>query len=332
MSDFQIEKAVNCLQNGFLVAFPTETVFGLGADATNPSAVNRIFEVKNRPKNHPLIVHVKSIFIAKKLTNSWSEYAEVLSNTFWPGPLTLLIKKNFFLPDNVTGGQENIGIRVPSHPFALKLLSKFSEAGSGMIAAPSANRFGEVSTTLSEDVKRSIGSALGSRDMIVSDKLCALGLESTIVDCTGTKPKILRLGAINRALIEDVLKLKISHVNETEENKKISGSFKIHYSPNTPLFLLNKLEVIEFLKKQLFESKKSKFFFWGFSFLKIDHSNLDQQIAPNDPLEYARKMYALLNKIDQLEYEKIFFERPPQTKYWEAIIDRLNKASYKFRN
>ncbi len=331
MSILQIKKAVDCLCSGGLVAFPTETVFGLGADATNPSAVNRVFEVKKRPKNHPLIVHVSSILAAKKLAYYWPEHAEILSKAFWPGPLTLLVKKNFNLPDNVTAGQKNIAIRIPSHPFALKLLSKFSEIGSGLVAAPSANRFGHVSTTLSEDVVNSIGCFLNSEDMIVSAKLCAFGLESTIVDCTEIVPKIVRLGAIKRSLIEDVLKIKINYVEEIKLDKKISGSFKTHYSPNTPLLVLNKFDVENFFKNQILRNNSPKFFFWGFSLLTTDYLNIDQQIAPNDPINYARSMYALLNKIDGQKYKKIFFESPPQTKDWEAIIDRLNKASFKFK-
>ncbi|MFZ9102984.1 MAG: L-threonylcarbamoyladenylate synthase, partial [Burkholderiaceae bacterium] len=202
-----IDQAAKGLAAGHLVAFPTETVYGLGADALSSSAVARIFSAKGRPADHPLIVHVADLNAAKALASGWPESAQRLAQAFWPGPLTLIVQKAECVPMAVTGGQQTVGLRVPSHPMALDLLRAFGQVGSGAVAAPSANRFGGVSPTRAQDVSRSLAGRLGPNDQILDGGACQVGLESSIVDCTVDPPRLLRPGGLPRAAIEAVLAL-----------------------------------------------------------------------------------------------------------------------------
>ncbi len=199
-----LNQAAKRLNGGALVAFPTETVYGLGADAENESAIARMYEVKGRPTNHPVIVHISN----QNLVSYWAEeipdYAISLMRKFWPGPMTLILKRSEKAKDFITGGQEFVGLRIPSNPIALKLLSEFELLGGHGVAAPSANRFGSVSPTSASDVAEEIGALLGEDDLILDGGASEVGVESTIIDCSRELPRILRLGAITEAMIESV--------------------------------------------------------------------------------------------------------------------------------
>ena len=203
----EIKRAAKTLKDGHLVAFPTETVYGLGADATNEKAVSRIYSVKGRPTDHPLIVHISSINQLDKWTIDIPEYALMLASEFWPGPMTLILKRSSLAKDFITGGQDNVGVRVPAHPTALAMLAKFDEAGGHGVAAPSANRFGAVSPTTSAAVDEELGDYLGTGDLILDGGQSQVGIESTIIDCTNSAPKVLRPGRVTLEIIQAVTTL-----------------------------------------------------------------------------------------------------------------------------
>ena len=205
-----INKAAEALIDGHLVAFPTETVYGLGADAKNSKAVARIYEVKTRPIDHPLIVHISSINQISKWAVDIPDYAITLARKFWPGPMTLILQRSNLAKNFITGGQENVGLRVPSHSLALALLTQFESLGGEGVAAPSANRFGAVSPTTSLAVNEEIGKNLKEEELILDGGTCIIGLESTIVDCTGKFPSILRPGAITLEMVEESVDRKIN--------------------------------------------------------------------------------------------------------------------------
>ena len=201
----EIKKAAQALKDGHLVAFPTETVYGLGADAINENAVSRVYSVKARPTDHPLIVHISSINQLGKWAIDIPEYAIKLAKEFWPGPMTLILKRSEIAKDFITGSQENIGVRVPSHPVALALLSEFEKLGGLGIAAPSANRFGAVSPTTANAVISEVGKFLSEKDLVFDGGQCSVGVESTIIDCTRSKPIVLRPGAVTLEIISKVM-------------------------------------------------------------------------------------------------------------------------------
>ena len=205
-----LKDAATSLITGNLVAFPTETVYGLGADASNQQAIARIYDVKGRPTDHPLIVHISSINNLDKWAKDIPEYAVKLARTFWPGPMTLILPRTDLAKDFITGGQDNVGIRVPAHTIALSLLTEFEAQGGLGVAAPSANRFGKVSPTCADDVKAELFDYLNSNDLILDGGSSLVGVESTIIDCTNATPKILRPGAITAAMINDLLGIQLS--------------------------------------------------------------------------------------------------------------------------
>ena len=230
----QVENA-RVLKNGALIAFPTETVYGLGADASNEKAVARIYEVKGRPQDHPLILHIASINEITYWASSVREYALALAREFWPGPMTLIVKRSENAKDFVTGGQDTVGLRVPDHALALELLKECKKIGVHAIAAPSANRFGHVSPTTAAAVREEIGTYLSEQDLILDGGAAQVGLESTIIDCTGDAPQILRPGAITQPMIE---KCTGMHINENSVSDiRVSGSLEKHYSPNAQVLL-----------------------------------------------------------------------------------------------
>lgn len=325
--------AAHALANGYLVVFPTETVYGLGADGLSASAVAGIFRVKGRPAEHPVILHVATLEAAKSLTAGWSASAQQLAQAFWPGPLTLILKRAPHIPDAVTGGQETVGIRIPAHPVALALLNEFSRVGSGVIAAPSANRFGAVSPTRVRDVERDLGERLGPNDHILDGGHCAVGVESTIVDLTGVRPRILRPGGIDRDRLVKVMALEpqagVSSPTITRPAPRVSGALQSHYAPNAKVVLLNPEE-----------------FDLGLQQLRTDHSvtsigclliaprKTNQRdpgttfiTMPSDAQRYAHELYARLHDLDQSGCQVILVERPPGSAAWEAIQDRLKRAA-----
>jgi L-threonylcarbamoyladenylate synthase len=230
-----MEQAARKLQGGSLVAFPTETVYGLGADATNPQAVKRIYDVKGRPQDHPLIVHISSAQLMGEWADEIPTYAIELARAFWPGPMTLIVKRSSLAQDFITGGQNTVGLRVPDHVVALALLGAFEKLGGKGVAAPSANRFGHLSPTTSQAVTDELSEYLQESDLILDGGSSQVGVESTIIDCTEESPKILRPGAITQAMIEEVTHLKVSEKRSNEI--RVSGSLEKHYSPMAQVVL-----------------------------------------------------------------------------------------------
>jgi len=307
----EIKKAAKALKDGHLVAFPTETVYGLGADATNEKAVSRVYSVKGRPSDHPLIVHISSI----KQLNKWAieipNYAMKLAKEFWPGPLTLILKRNNLARDFITGGQDNVGIRVPAQTTALELLKEFEALGGNGIVAPSANRFGKVSPTCAKHVYDDLGNYLTQNDVIIDGGSCLIGIESTIVNCTGKIAEILRPGLITSEMIEAALgnsKLNIPLVTKI----KFSGAQASHYKPNA-------LVVLNDLAKP------------GDGFIALEEVATPigavRLASPRNVHEFANQMYSALRIADEKNISKITVITPSGSGIALAINDRLKKAS-----
>jgi L-threonylcarbamoyladenylate synthase len=305
-----IAAAAKALKNGNLVAFPTETVYGLGADATNPAAVAKIYSTKGRPANHPLIVHVSSLEKALEWASYQPEYLSQLAAAFWPGPMTLILKRSALAGDFVTGSQDTVGVRIPNHPVALELLSAFEALGGKGVAAPSANRFGKVSPTTAEAVERELGEYLAVDDLILSGGQCEVGIESTIIDCTSSQPAILRLGAVTAAQVEAVTSIKL---RGDAGEIRVSGSLKSHYAPNAKLVLNQEPQAGDGLIALA-------------SFPTPD--GVTRLAAPEDSSEFARELYAALRKADDLGLSRIVAITPEGDGLAEAIVDRLARASY----
>lgn len=288
-----LDRAAEVLRGGGLVAFPTETVYGLGADACNERAVRRIFAVKGRPANHPLIVHTIDPW-------SWTEEpssdALKLAERFWPGPLTMILKRSVIVPDSVTGGQDTVGVRVPAHPLALGLLGRFG----GGIAAPSANRFGKVSPTTAQHVRDDLGGAV---DLIVDGGPCDIGLESTIIDLSGDLPAILRPGGATREMIEDTLGRSLSC--PTELGPRAPGRLKSHYAPRARVVVAPAEEL---------EAQAAGFRSAGRRVEVIEKPQ-------------ARDLYARLRAADARGADIILISRPLESGIGQAIADRLKKAA-----
>jgi len=305
----QVENAV-ALKNGALIAFPTETVYGLGADASNEKAVARIYEVKGRPQDHPLILHIAAIEDISYWATDVSEYAMALANKYWPGPMTLIFKRSESAKDFVTGEQNTVGLRVPDHALALGLLQECKKIGVHAIAAPSANRFGHVSPTTADAVQEEISAYLAPQDLILDGGPAQVGLESTIIDCTGDAPKILRPGAITQAMIEDATGLKVSE--DINSDIRVSGSLEKHYAPNAKVIL----------DVQASEGQ-------GF-IAPADVATPPGAIrlaSPANTDEYARTLYAALRDGDAQGLATIAIIQPSGDGLAIAIRDRLMRAS-----
>ena len=307
----QIKKAAKALKDGHLVAFPTETVYGLGADATNEKAVSRIYSVKGRPTDHPLIVHISSINQLDKWAIDIPDYAVKLAKEFWPGPMTLILKRSDLAMDYITGGQKNVGLRVPDQSVALKLLKEFEKIGGLGVAAPSANRFGAVSPTTSEAVNEEIGTYLESEDLILDGGQCLVGIESTIIDCTGVKPRVLRPGAVTEDIIEQVVGSKV----EEKGSKfviKASGLLELHYAPKAKILLnSNAIAGQGFIALSRYQTPEGAI----------------RLAAPNTIEEFAQDLYLALRSADQQGLEKVAVLVPEGRGLADAILDRLTKAS-----
>jgi len=306
-----IEKAAKALIDGHLVAFPTETVYGLGADATNEKAVSRIYSVKGRPIDHPLIVHISSINQLEKWAIDIQEYAIKLARDFWPGPMTLILKRSALAKDFITGGQSNVGLRVPSQPIALALLAVFEKNGGLGIAAPSANRFGAVSPTTASDVSEELQTYLSGEDLILDGGHCSVGLESTIIDCTGPAPVILRPGAITKDMINNSIDIDGIISNE-KSNIRVSGSLESHYSPKAEVFI------------DLAPSAGDGFIAMN----DIPTPNGAIRLASPISIEqYAKDFYNALRLGDKKGLKRINVIQPEGSGLAEAIRDRLSKAA-----
>ncbi len=302
--------AAAVLISGGLVAFPTETVYGLGADACNEVAVARIYSVKGRPVDHPLIVHVASMDALGDWAADVPAYAIALARDYWPGPMTLVVTRSELAADFITGGQDTVGVRVPNHSVALGLLEAFARAGGKGVAAPSANRFGNVSPTTAQAVRDELSDYLSESDVILDGGACAVGVESTIIDCTGDVPKILRPGAITQEMIEHSTRLNV--LNADGVAIRVSGSLESHYSP---------------LAKVVLDQSPLA----GQGFIAMaDIETPDGVIrlaAPKNADEFAREMYAALRKADELGLVEVVVEQPQGDGLVIAIRDRLMRAS-----
>lgn len=313
-----ILKAVELLLAGETVAFPTETVYGLGADASNPEAINKIFKIKGRPSNHPLIVHIADVSKLDAWAENIPEKARLLAKQFWPGPLTLILPRKDNVPKEVTGGQNSIGLRVPDHPVALALLKAFG----GGVAAPSANRFGRISPTTAQHVKEELGDAVG---MILDGGPCRIGLESTIVSFLNEEIVLLRPGGLLVEEIEAVLKQKILR-SPTKTKVRAPGMLASHYSPLTPLTIFPIEELLSNAKALSSEGNKI-----GILRLGETENNTENGIStyylPAKAFAYGQHLYAALHQMDNEGFDYLLAEELPATKEWLAVNDRMNRAA-----
>jgi len=296
---------------GDLVAFPTETVYGLGADASNSAAVARIYSVKGRPNDHPLIVHIASMDRLGDWASEVPEYAIALARKFWPGPMTLVLKRSDLAGDFVTGRQDTVGVRVPNHVVALALLEAFEKAGGKGVAAPSANRFGHVSPTTAAAVVEELAGYLSKDDLVLDGGACAVGVESTIIDCTGLLPRVLRPGAISTAMIEEVTGLNALNIDGQDEIR-VSGSLENHYAPAAKV-LLCEVPIV------------------GQGF--IAHKNIEtpqgviRLASPGDDEEFAQILYSALREADAQGLSEVVVAQPIGIGIGVAIRDRLVRAA-----
>jgi L-threonylcarbamoyladenylate synthase len=305
-----ILNAAKALKDGHLVAFPTETVYGLGADATNEQAVSRIYSVKGRPTDHPLIVHISSINKLADWASDIPDYAIKLAREFWPGPMTLILPRTDLAKDYITGGQNNVGLRIPAQPIALALLKKFEELGGQGIAAPSANRFGAVSPTTCEAVKEELDSYLLEQDLILNGGSSLVGVESTIVDCTHERAIILRPGAVTEEMIKTIINVQIQNFDLPKT--RTSGVFASHYSP--------KAEVV------LNGTVKQGDGFLALSSLTTPTGAI-RLASPSNIQDYAKELYEALRLGDRKRLKRIVVVTPDGEGLALAIRDRLSKSA-----
>ena len=309
-----LQKAAQTLLDGNLVAFPTETVYGLGADASNKQAVARIYEAKGRPADHPLIVHLHSMQVMGPWVEDVPEYAIALGRDFWPGPMTLIFKRSDLAQDFLTGGQNTVGIRVPNHVVALALLEAFQNLGGHGVAAPSANRFGHVSPTTAQAVSDELAEYLNSADQIMDGGPSAVGVESTIIDCTGELPRILRPGAITEEMIKASTGLSVTITNNSQQTEdiRVSGSLEKHYAPAAKVLLdQNPIAGQGFIA----DSRR------------VTPTGVTRLAAPKNVDEFARDLYTALRKADELGLQEVVVEQPQGDGIAIAIRDRLSRAA-----
>jgi L-threonylcarbamoyladenylate synthase len=306
-----IRSAAQRIASGHLVAFPTETVYGIGADATNEKAVARIYKAKGRPVGHPLIIHISSMDLIEEWASDVNDYAIKLARDFWPGPLTLVLNSSNLAQDFVTGGQQTVGLRVPNQPIALALIAEFEELGGFGIAAPSANRFGAVSPTTAQAVNKELANYLDqSKDLILDGGPCLIGVESTIVDCTSEKPRVLRPGAITTKMIMNSTGLPV--VEKNESNIRVSGSFKSHYSPNAKVLLDVEPKIGEgYIAMASFQTPVGAV----------------RLATPKTVEAFAREIYSALRDADSQGLTKVCVIQPEGDGLAAAIRDRLGRAA-----
>jgi L-threonylcarbamoyladenylate synthase len=308
--------AAAVLAGGGLVAFPTETVYGLGADACNAAAVARIYLVKGRPADHPLIVHVASIDGLGDWADDVPGYAIALARDYWPGPMTLVVRRSGLAGDFVTGGQDTVGVRVPNHPVALGLLEAFVRAGGKGVAAPSANRFGNVSPTSAQAVAAELGDYLADGDQILDGGACDVGVESTIIDCTGDVPKILRPGAVTAQMIAQCTGLDVvGSVDAAVDSTviRVSGSLDSHYAPMATV-VLDQTPLAD----------------QGFIAMAdvVAPDGVVRLAAPTTHDDFARVLYAALRTADEQGLATVVVQQPQGDGIAVAIRDRLKRAAH----
>ena len=306
----EVRRAAEILRAGGLVAFPTETVYGLGADASNAQAVARLYAVKGRPADHPVIVHFACAGDAFAWARDVPEEATILTKKFWPGPLTVILKRSDKAQDFITGGQDNVGLRVPSHPVARELLKLFK----GGVAAPSANRFGRVSPTSAAHVRADLGADV---ELVLEGGPSEVGIESTIVDLSGDAPVVLRPGRISKVELETILGTAVAE--RKSASPRHSGGLERHYAPRTPARLVPSYD----LDKEIARLKEKV--------AVLAFSRPDERVdywlrMPRDPQDYARKLYGALRELDTAGCEEILVEAPPESPEWAAVRDRVQRA------
>jgi L-threonylcarbamoyladenylate synthase len=314
-TDANIVRAADLLRAGELVCFPTETVYGVGADAANPAALRRVFSAKGRPADHPLILHLPATWKTDDLVDEWvadvPEQARTLAERFWPGPLTLVLRRGRRVPDEVTGGQDTVALRVPAHPVAQRLLAEFG----GAVAAPSANRFGRISPTRPEHAAAELGDRLA---MVIDGGPSTVGVESTILDLSSGTPRLLRPGGVSRRLLADVLGEQPAAANEGE-GPRAPGRLASHYAPASPVRLVPGDALGRELEGEPHASvlalRPAPPAFAG-RWLRL----------PGEPEGYARELYSALRQLDALG-RRILIESPPEGADWEAVNDRLARAA-----
>lgn len=308
-----LDQALAALRAGEAIGLPTETVYGLAADASRPEAVRRIFALKGRPADHPLIVHVAG---ADQL-DAWAieipDAAQALAARFWPGPLTLILRKQPRVPDEVTGGQATVGLRCPAHPVALELLRAFG----GGLAAPSANRFGRISPTTAAHVREEFGDAV---PVVLDGGECEVGIESTILDLSGGAPRILRPGRISRAEIEAII--GPVETGADAHSPRASGTLEAHYAPRTPLLMLARAALASEATEQQALGKRVAVLARG-----TLPDGVEGLALPADATGYAHGLYAGLRELDARGVNLLLAERPPEGEAWLAVHDRLRRSA-----
>lgn len=330
----EIAYAAQRMLDGELAAFPTETVYGLGADAENPLAVARIYAAKGRPSNHPVIVHIAP----QGDVSYWAAHvppeARLLINAFWPGPLTLILKRAPHIADTVSGGQDSIGIRCPSHPVAQALLAAFAAGkpnGQGGVAAPSANKFGQVSPTRAEHVRNEFPDEVAAGMPVLEGGASDVGIESTILDLSrldrGAGPVLLRPGHISAAQIEAVLGVQVFAPDAAAP--RASGTLKAHYAPRTPLELADDARMRDVLLGHNLPAGRVVLVAYGAQPAAVD-ARVQWQPVPADPARYAQALYGLLRDLDGQGYARIIVQAPPATDDWHAVNDRIGRAAAAF--
>ena len=328
----ELARAVALLQAGELVAFPTETVYGLGADAANPAAVAKIFAAKGRPPDHPLIVHLPGAGHLDQWARDVPAAAWALAEAFWPGPLTLILKRAPGVSNSVTGGQDTVGVRVPAHPLALDLLRAYVQAGGGSdgqcgIAAPSANRFGRISPTDAAHVHEELGSAVA---LVLDGGPCPVGIESTIIDLSrgdAFVPRLLRPGHVTPEQIEMVIGVfpEITTRSSADDSPRVSGSLDAHYAPKTPMRLVAAERLLDFMNAIRHSGRRCG----ALCHSQPPHAGMPHvwRMLPADPEAYARGVYAALRELDAAGVDMLVVEDVPQSPAWAAVLDRLQRAA-----
>jgi L-threonylcarbamoyladenylate synthase len=311
VSTEQIKAAAFILKSGGLVAFPTETVYGLGADASNEQSIQRIYEVKSRPSDHPLIVHISDPSAVSHWAKDLPSYALALMDSFWPGPMTLVLNRTENAKNYVTGGQDTVGLRIPSHPVALELLEEFSNLGGHGLAAPSANRYGAVSPTTASAVEQELSDYLGASDLVLDGGASGVGVESTIIDCTGKLPVILRPGAITKEMIEQAVALKVQE--QSFSSPRVSGSHQKHYSPKARVLIGGIPQS-------------------GHGFIAMSDVETPLGVirlsSPETLEDYARELYSALRKADEQKLDTVYVVAPAGDGLALALRDRITRSAH----
>ena len=315
-----ISTAASLLRDGGVVAFPTETVYGLGADAANEQAVRRIFSIKGRPADHPLIVHLADAGMIDRWARDVPDVAFRLAERFWPGPLTIVFRRSFLVSDMVTGGLHTVGIRVPAHPVTQTMLREF---GNG-VAAPSANRFGRISPTCASHVRDELGLA---PDLILDGGDCQVGLESTIISLADNSPILLRPGGISLHELCEVLGRRVVLPGQPNPALRAPGCHASHYAPLTPSFIISTAHLLAELQGSG-DARRSAAILCYTKTVTDLYPATRCLLLPNDPIGYGQALYASLRRLDADGYDRILIEAVPETEPWRAVRDRLHRAAY----